>query len=326
MYWDYNKLKELIEKSDNIAILWHNNIDWDCIWASISFGSVLEKMWKKVSYFTEKKPSEIFNFIKWTEKFDIHFNWWNFDTIICIDFFDPEERFAWYKNVSKSYFDNKTKIVLDHHIKTSEFWDLYIWSDGLSSSCELIYDIINNLWPQYFDSDIATALLMWIMTDTGFYNFDKTLSTTFDVSSHLMKMWAKHQIIVNSLWRNNTLNCLKFYWILFERVVVKDWILYTYYLQQDLEKYWLDEDQAKSALSQLTSLKDIKVILFFRFIDNMLKCSVRTEKSYANQIAGLFGWWWHGKASWFRIVWFPYDVNSLDFIVTKVIDFIKNND
>lgn len=320
---ELSDFKQYIDNATNIAIFWHNNPDGDCLWSCFSLWTILKRLWKNVRYFANRSVSQMYDFL-WDENvFETWFNGWDFDLIIMCDFFDPNGRFLDYKVRDKSYYSKIPQIVIDHHIRETIYGDLYIWWDFYSSTCEIMFGLIEELWPDLIDSKIATYLMIWIITDTWNFVFDCTSANTLSVASSLLKYWAEHQTIINKLFFNNTFDFIKFQALLLWRIKVEWKLLYTYFFVKEMKDHWLDEDQTKQVLYTLQSIGEIDTILFFKFRENWLSCSVRSKYDIANKIAWNFGWWGHAKASWFEIMWNDLWVVDMERIIDRVKEFQK---
>jgi phosphoesterase RecJ-like protein len=68
---------------------------------------------------------------------------------------------------NEEYIKTQNTINIDHHIDNTNFADLNIVrSINHSSTCEIIFEIIEELWENKFDKEIATYLYLGLTTDT----------------------------------------------------------------------------------------------------------------------------------------------------------------
>jgi phosphoesterase RecJ-like protein len=83
------------------------------------------------------------------------------------------------------------KIIIDHHQEPDDFADLTFSYPSLSSTCELVYHIIEGLGGKYnINADLATALYLGILTDTGSFRFPSVTPTTHRVVANLIENGA----------------------------------------------------------------------------------------------------------------------------------------
>ena len=86
--------------------------------------------------------------------------------------------------------------MIDHHESPEFFANLNYSDPSMSSTCEMVYNIINASDSKLLDKKIACCLYTGIMTDTGSFDILSTTSKTHQVVSHLLSL---EQIVVKSI-------------------------------------------------------------------------------------------------------------------------------
>ena len=80
------------------------------------------------------------------------------------------------------------KILIDHHPNPEPFADIIVSSTQVSSTCELLYELLTSLkGEQAIDAVIAECLYAGIMTDTGSFSYNSSLPDTYYVISKLIE-------------------------------------------------------------------------------------------------------------------------------------------
>ena len=80
------------------------------------------------------------------------------------------------------------KILIDHHPNPEDFADIVVSSTQVSSTCELLYELLVALkGEQAIDRNIAECLYAGIMTDTGSFSYNSSLPDTYYVVSRLIE-------------------------------------------------------------------------------------------------------------------------------------------
>lgn len=99
----------------------------------------------------------------------------------------------------EDYFDNKSKLIVDHHLGDETPTNALLLKDVDSCSCcELIYEIVKTNRPETIDSTIATYLYLGLTTDSGNFQYEKDSVKLFQTAIDLIKDGAnKHRIIQN---------------------------------------------------------------------------------------------------------------------------------
>ena len=301
MQWEELKLK--LEQAQNIAIFWHQSIDGDAIWSMFWLWLQLEKLWKNISYFTPDAPSDTFLFLP-IQNLKTEFDYWNYDLIVFVDF-------STYNMISKftlwneEYFDWKQKVIIDHHIFSRELPNSVEFRDDNSiSAAQLVFELTQQWRPNLVDSQIATFILTWIMTDSGNFRFDEW-EESIRVSRNnlaLLEKWAKKKQIIDNIFRSKSYEDLEFMQIILWRMQKTDDIIYSRYSQPELEHFWLHPDSADYALYLIWDIKDQELVILWKEKDDHIKFSLRAKWKYnCRDIAKHFGWWWHANAAWCSI-------------------------
>lgn len=296
-----NQILNQIFLAQKIAIFSHHSPDWDAIGSSLGLWKTMKNMWKEVYIFNEK-PAKLFDFVDNIDKIDTNFDYWNYDLIIFVDFhvFSRIEHFsAWFED----YFSNSNLIVIDHHILEKQIWKINYIDENFSSSCEMVLDIFDNEKTQKFiDPQVATYLMLGLLTDTWNFTYEKDSVKTFWNAKRLCEFWAdKKSIKENMNWYN--INQIFLTQKIIERLKITKNIVYTYVSTED-EKLGLDSEQVSYIpLNLLNPLKDydIKIIFKIDFEKNVLKISFRSKIADVRKTANIFWGWGHKNASWAKL-------------------------
>jgi phosphoesterase RecJ-like protein len=301
MQWKELKLK--LEQAQNIAILGHQSIDGDAIWSMFWLWLQLEKLWKTISYFTPDVPNDTFSFLP-IQNLQTEFDYGNYDLIAFVDFstYNMISKFSvWHEE----YFNWHQKVIIDHHIFSESVSNAVEFRDDSSiSAAQLIFELTQQWRSDLLDSQIATFILMWIMTDSGNFRFDEWEESirVFKNSLALLQKWADKKKIIDNVFRSKSYEDFEFMQIILWRMQKTDDIIYSRYSQEELEKLWLHPDSADYVLYLIWDIKDENLIILWKEKDDCIKMSLRGKWKYnCRDIAKHFGWWWHANASWCSI-------------------------
>lgn len=323
MQWEELKIK--LEQAQNIAIFGHQSIDGDAIGSMFWLWLQLEKLWKNISYYTPDAPSETFSFLP-IQNLQTEFDYWTYDLIAFVDFstYNMIRKFSeWHEG----YFDWQQKVIIDHHIFSVELPNSVEFRDDSSiSAAQLVFELTQQWRPDLIDSQIATFMLTWIMTDSWNFRFDEW-EESIRVSRNnlaLLEKWAKKKQIIDNVFRSKSYEDLEFMQIILGRMQKIDDIIYSRYSQEELEKFWLHPDSADYALYLIWDIKDQQLVILWKEKEDCIKVSLRAKWKYnCRDIATHFGWWWHANAAWCSIEksW-NLEIDVVNF-VNKVRELIK---
>lgn len=166
--------------------------------------------------------------------------------------------------------ESKTPVLfIDHHVKALKDTKGHLIDESASSSGELVYRFLDFENCQ-FNSKIATALYIAILTDTGHFRFHRTTSNTHQVVSELLKFGINPEEIFQNVFGRDSLDKLRLLGMSLSR------------LQSDKagQLVWMVIDKTmrltsgatvedtESFIGHLTILKNVKIAALFREEDN----------------------------------------------------------
>jgi bifunctional oligoribonuclease and PAP phosphatase NrnA len=271
--------KEKIDAANKIAIFGHHGVDGDAVGAMLGLGLVLEKLDKKVEYFTTVLPSKSFSFVKGIEKIQVEFSYGEYDLIIFVDF-TGYNRISWITKWHEEYFDNANLIVIDHHID-DEFMQIsdkaLIYKDiDASSCCEIILEMCDTLWPSTIDSVVATHLYMGLVTDTGWFQFEQDSVKTFTHAINLIKHGADKAGLIEHLFNSSPISLIEFMKLVIPRIRIMWHVCSIRYTLEELEELWLTQEQAESVMFFIRSIYGVAVYAEIRVASEYIKISLRS--------------------------------------------------
>jgi bifunctional oligoribonuclease and PAP phosphatase NrnA len=80
-------------------------------------------------------------------------------------------------------------VVLDHHISNPRFGTINIIDTDASSTCELLYEVLEDLHMlQFISPEIATFLYLGIQTDTNMYFNSDVRPKTLEIGAKLLAL------------------------------------------------------------------------------------------------------------------------------------------
>lgn len=172
-------LKECKE-ANTIGIGGHIRPDGDCVGSCLALYQYLKKCMPSayIKVFLDK-PTEIFSEIKGFQEIDSEREEDTvFDVFFCLDC--TQDRLG----SSEKYFQNAgKKINIDHHISNSGCGTVNYIKPMASSTSELIYDLIDS---EKLDADMAKAIYIGIIHDTGVFQYSNTTPETLQKAGKLI--------------------------------------------------------------------------------------------------------------------------------------------
>lgn len=287
-YDNTKKLSDFLISKKKITILAHTNPDGDTIGSALAFYEVLSlnNITSKI-FVSNALPASLLwmtnleNVVQNAELKAVKEYSNDSDAIACMDFNEPQ-RIGTLSPILEDL--NKPVIIFDHHPQNNNLEGVKFYSNTVSSTCELLFHIIeeNRMIPQ--TESFAEAIYTGILTDTGSFSYNSSNPDTYRCMAVLLQIgFDKNKVISNILhsYKENRLRLLGH--ILLNRMVVDNnkGYAYIYLYKNDLIKYNYMPGDTESFVNYPLSIKGIKMTAFFVEHYNHVKISFRSKGDYA---------------------------------------------
>ena len=174
---DLKRAAQIIKDSDNVGILTHRNPDGDCLGGAYALCLVLRKAGKHARVLCSDKIGD--KFAEYFAKYDVD-NGFEIKTYISVDV-ATAELLGSYSELAE-----KVTLCIDHHPTNSFYAQNTLVDESAAAACEIVYMIADELGID-IDDDIATALYIGVMTDTGCFQYSNTTPRTHRIAALLME-------------------------------------------------------------------------------------------------------------------------------------------
>lgn len=313
---EIERMKEKIENAKDIVIMGHINPDGDAIGAGLALTLALEKKYpnKKIDFILQDSIPNNIRFLEKIEKIKSKDKLReNYDLAIFVDSATLDRVGEIGKIAEKIY-----KINIDHHISNSKYGDLNIVDGDISSTSELLYGIIKGLEID-LDKEMAEALYLGLVNDTGNFSHSNVTENTFRIASELVKAGANNNKIVSEFFKTKSYQRIKILGkALSEMKFDKEKKLVYFYLPYSfLKEINGTKDDTEGIVEEMLNFSESEVSLFLREDENgKIKGSMRSKRDKdVNKIANVFGGGGHIKAAGF----------TTDICADKIIETVLEN-
>ena len=310
-------LKTIVESKNRILITGHINPDGDAIGAGVALLLGLKKSYpdKRVEFVLQDSVPRHIKFLKGTsqikrlENREIE----NYELAIFVDSANPERTGRVRDIVDECYIVN-----IDHHISNTLYGDLNIVKD-ISSTSELIYDIFENDLKINIDTDMANALYLGIINDTGNFSHSNVTARTFEIASKLLKKGVNNNYIVNNFFKNRTIEKIKLLGEVFTNMIYlrEEKLVYYHLTSKKISELGITNEDTEGVVEELLSYSESEISLFMKDEKNgKIKGSLRSKNDIdVNRIASLLKGGGHKKAAGF----------TTELSVNQIIEKIKES-
>ena len=267
------KFKEQLNEASSIALISHLDPDGDNLGSLTALSKSLLNLGKKVYPIEFDKIPENLKFLPnldlFSDNTDININ-----MIICLDC-------ANYERLGKidDLFNNaKYRINIDHHQSNEFYGDVNIVKKGYSSTCELVFDLINEI-NLPIDKEISMSLLTGISTDTGRFLYSATTADTLAKASRLVENGADMMKINELIYQSKKFEAqLLENEILSKTEIYNDYVAFGFVMTDQLNKYNVEISDIDSVINTFRDTDKIKIsVLIKQQTENEYKVSFRSK-------------------------------------------------
>ena len=282
-----NNFAEKALAAKQIIIVAHQNPDGDAMGASLGLYNVLINLHKPAHVIM---PTEFPSFLAWmpgAENVIIHksnpsqaeqlFN--DADLLIMVDF-NCSNRVKDMEPLLKSF--SSYKVMIDHHPFPDETMsDLMISKPEVSSSCELMYEVMVTAgWNTVINKDAASCLYTGIMTDTGGLNHNSSRPETYHVVANLIEKEINKDDIHKQVFHSNSITRMRLLgYCLNEKLVIipEHKAAFITLTAEELKTFNHQPGDSEGFVNYPLGIEDVNVSALFIERDNQIKVSLRSR-------------------------------------------------
>lgn len=293
---DYRKILEQLETSRKILVTSHTNPDGDAIGSALAFYGYLVRKGHSVSVMIPDPEPAFLSWMPFREKLLVFRD----DPGKCREIISSAELiFAVDYNglgrlsqAEQPVRESKAvKILIDHHILPSPDFDLKISFADISSTAEIIYDLIAIAGDlDLVDKAIAECIYTGIVTDTGSFSYSCNYVKTYLITADLFRKGIDgehlHRLIYDT-YSENRMRLLGFS-INDKLVVLKDFhAAYISLTLDELNRFRHRIGDTEDIVNFALSVDGVNMAaLFYEKEDGIVKVSLRSKGNFAvNSIA-----------------------------------------
>lgn len=296
-----NKLAQIaqeIKKRDNYLLVGHAIPDGDCIGSLIGLYLGLQSLGKKSRILLQDPVPAIYRYLSGCEAVIAYEQLTEpIGNVIFLDCSD-EERTG--DKVIRLIEDRAFTINIDHHKSNTMFGDLNYVNDKASSTAELVFELLEHMEID-ITPDMANALYVGIVQDTGGFQHNSTTSATFRTAAELLDKGVDLDLIKLNLFESKSkaeimLLCLALTNINFNSSGKIAWMILNY---KDVKSINALDICPEGIINHSLMIKGVEVGLLFREISpGLIKVGFRSKGDVdVAALAAEFGGGGHRRAS-----------------------------
>lgn len=292
-------IEKICKDAKRIGISGHVRPDGDCVGSCLGLSLYLKKIFpeKEVKVFLEKPP-EIFSCIRGYKELEVlgketpeeAF----FDVYFALD--GRKDRLG----AAEALFERaKVTVNIDHHVSNAGGCGDYNYVvPEASSTSELVCDLVED---KMLDADIATALYIGIVHDTGVFRYSCTSPKTLRTAAKLIGLGIDFPRLIEETFFEKTYvqNQIMGRALLESMLFMDGKCIVSYIDRKTMDFYQVTSKDFEGIVSQIKLTKGTECAVFMYEISTMeYKVSLRsTEKVDVAKVAEMFGGGGHARAA-----------------------------
>lgn len=267
------KFKEQLKDANSIALISHLDPDGDNLGSLTALSKSLLNLGKKVYPIEFDKIPENLKFLPNLDLLSDN-TVININMIICLDCANYER----LGKIDELFNKAKYRINIDHHQSNEFYGDVNIVKKGYSSTCELVFDLINEI-NLPIDKEISMSLLTGISTDTGRFLYSATTADTLAKASRLVENGADMMKINELIYQSKKFEAqLLENEILSKTEIYNDYVAFGFVMTDQLNKYNVEISDIDSVINTFRDTDKIKIsVLIKQQTENEYKVSFRSK-------------------------------------------------
>lgn len=234
----------------------------------------------------------------------------DFDLLVTVDTGDLVQLGKLYE-LHKDLFSKIPVLNIDHHASNGKFGSHNYLEYGFAATTQMITPMIMDFEKErneeLIDEDVATLLLVGIITDTGSFQHSNTTPEAFEVAADLLDRGARQQEIIKHIYKTKSLASLKLWGRVLSKIqfVPEIKTVFSTITQQDLIDTGAASDDNGGIIDELmTSAPGAEVVFLLKEKEpGFYSGSMRAPGSLADvsEIAKTMNGGGHKKAAGFRL-------------------------
>jgi len=287
---------KVLEGAESIAIGGHVRPDGDCVGSCMGMYLYLKEVYpeKEVDIYLQNIPDALKIFKEIEEIREEIPEGKIYDLFICQDCGDKDRL-----DFSAPLFDAaKHTFCIDHHISNQGFAEHNYVVPEASSTSELVYNLLDK---EKISDEVAKALYLGIVHDTGVFQYSCASSDTFRAAAKLLeKKFDAPKMIQETYYQKSfAQNKILGYALMNAELFCGGLCIASFLRKEDMDKFGVSSKDLDGIVAQLRNTSGVEVAVFIYELETgVYKVSLRAS-NYASVsvVAQMFGGGGHVKAA-----------------------------
>ncbi|MDO4695776.1 bifunctional oligoribonuclease/PAP phosphatase NrnA [Porphyromonas sp.] len=207
------------------------------------------------------------------------------EMIFCMDFNEPKRVEGLSDHLERA---RAFKVLIDHHLHPSPFADITFSYPEMSSTCLLLYHLLEELgWMSYVDQDVAEAIYWGMMTDTGNFSYNSEDPDIYTTISALLEKGMRKDFLTAAVQRGFSVDRIR----LNAHAIMNNMRVFPEYktaiitlTNREKLEYNYKVGDTEGLVNVPLEAKDIEFSVFIFEVNNMTKISLRSKGEFPTNV------------------------------------------
>ena len=285
---DIERLRELIAApAQRMVILSHTNPDGDAVGSSIAWAEALCREGHDVVCIVPNKYPYYLDWMTGIGDVIIHRTEPDraaaavaeADVIFCLDFHSLS-RLDQLSEVIAANTSAK-RVLIDHHLNPSESFDIMFSHPEASSTCFLVYKLLEALWgAECVTASQAEVLYVGMMTDTGNFSFSSLTPELYQSLAVLSATGINIPQIYNNVYNSFTEGRARLFGYAINRkmkMLRKGTVAYMSLTEEEMRRFWFQQGDSEGFVNYPLSIKKMRMSAIFIEHKDFIRVSLRSR-------------------------------------------------
>lgn len=277
----------LSERPMKIVTVSHTNPDGDAIGSSLAWAELLRTMGHTVTSIVPNRHPYFLNWMPHIKdlvifKFDAERALEAIreaDMIFCLDF----NALSRLEILTDALSENTHahRVLIDHHLSPEEGFDLYFSFPEASSTCFLVYEIIEAMvGVEAITKEMAELLYVGMMTDTGNFAFSHLTPELFRAVAVLLERGIVIPDIHNSVYNAYTTGRARLFGYVINRkmeLIHGGRVAYMSLNEQEMRRFGFQQGDSEGFVNYPLTIKKMKMSAMFIEQNGFIRISLRSR-------------------------------------------------
>ena len=305
------RIKNIIHSSKTFFLTLHMMPDADSCGSMLCFYEFLKKLGKKVYLYSYDRMPQNLSVLPYVDKIKYEIDRFDYDVGIFFESSKPSR-----SGIEIERFSFKKIINIDHHATSLRYGDVNVIYPEFPSTSEIIWRILKSMRVK-LTKTMAINLYCGIITDTGRFQYSKTLPETLKVAADLMKYDFDFQSLNENFFSKTTYKNLKLLSVALSTLEILDGIASMFITKSDFERYNADFVDTENIINYPMMIEDVKAAFLVKEDVDKYNVTFRSRGNLdVSKIAARFGGGGHKNASGFKVSKDKFE--SIEDLIGKV--------